>query len=90
MLTMGGRGRRGGGGGGGGAGGGAAPTVADAKGSVKFWIKDGVITKYQIKVSGTVTRGGNDQDVDRTTTVEIKDVGATTITLPSEAKSKLG
>ena len=49
-----------------------------------------MITKYQIKVSGTVTRGGNDQDVDRTTTVEIKDVGATTITLPSEAKSKLG
>jgi hypothetical protein len=78
LLTMGG-GRRGG----------AAPTVSDAKGSVKFWIKDGVLTKYEYKVSGTVTRNGNDQDVDRTTTVEIKDVGTTTITLPEEAKTKL-
>jgi hypothetical protein len=81
LLTMGG-GRRGGGG--------QAPTVSDAKGSVKFWIKDGVITKYQVKVSGTVTRNGNDRDVDRTTTVEIKDVGTTKITVPDEAKSKLG
>ncbi len=78
LLTMG-RGRRGG----------AAPTVSDAKGSVKFWIKDGVLTKYEYKVSGTVTFNGNDRDVDRTTTVEIKDVGTTTITLPEEAKTKL-
>jgi hypothetical protein len=78
LLTMGG-GRRGG----------QAPTVSDAKGSVKFWIKDGVLTKYEYKVSGTVTYNGNDRDVDRTTTVEIKDVGNTTITLPEEAKTKL-
>ncbi|HEV7928161.1 MAG TPA: hypothetical protein VGR14_22605 [Verrucomicrobiae bacterium] len=84
LLTMGG-GRRGGAGGGGGQ----APTVSDAKGSVKIWIKDGVITKYQVKVSGTVTRNGNDRDVDRTTTVEIKDIGATKITVPDDAKSKL-
>jgi hypothetical protein len=83
MLTMGG-GRRGGAGGGG-----TPPTVADAKGSVKIWIKDGVLTKYQIKVSGTVTRNGTDRDVDRTTTVEIKDVGTTKITVPDEAKGKL-
>jgi hypothetical protein len=70
--------------------GGQAPTVSDAKGSVKFWLKDGVLTKYQVKVSGTVTRNGNDRDVDRTTTVEIKDVGTTTITPPDEAKNKLG
>jgi len=85
MLTRGGGGRRGGGGGAGGA----APTVTNAKGSVKFWIKDGVISKYEIKVSGTVSRGGNDRDVDRTTTVEIKDIGTTKIALPDEAKSKL-
>ncbi len=78
MLTMGG-GRRGG----------AAPAISGAKGSVKFWIKDGIITKYQVKVSGTVTFNGNDNDVDRTTTVEIKDVGTTKITVPDEAKSKL-
>ncbi len=79
MLTFG--GRRGGGG--------AAPTVANAKGSVKFWLQDGVISKYQVKVSGTVTFNGNDRDIDRTTTVEINDVGATKITVPDDAKSKL-
>jgi hypothetical protein len=79
LLTMG--GRRGGQG--------AAPTVSNAKGSVKFWIKDGVITKYVYKVSGTVTRNGDDTDVDRTTTVEIKDIGSTKITVPDEAKSKM-
>lgn len=69
--------------------GGQAPAVSNAKGSVKFWIKDGAITKFQIKVSGTVSRNGNDADIDRTTTVEIKDVGTTKITVPDEAKSKL-
>jgi hypothetical protein len=79
LLTMGG-GRRGGG---------EPPTVSNAKGSVKFWIKDGMISKYQIQVSGTVSRNGNDRDVDRTTTVEIKDVGTSKITVPGEAKSKM-
>jgi hypothetical protein len=32
---------------------------------------------------------GNDMDVDRTTTVEIKDVGTTKITVPEEASKKL-
>jgi hypothetical protein len=77
LLTMG--GRRGG----------AAPTVSNAKGSVKFWIKDGVISKYVLKVSGTVTRNGDDTDVERTTTVEIKDIGTTKISVPDEAKSKM-
>jgi opacity protein-like surface antigen len=70
--------------------GGQAPAVSNAKGSVKFWIKDGAITKYQTKVSGTTkNRDGEDMDIDRTTTVEIKDVGATKITVPDEVKSKM-
>jgi hypothetical protein len=80
LLTRGG-GRRGGGG--------QAPPVSNAKGTVKFWLKDGVLSKYELKVSGTVTRNGEDTDIDRTTTVEIKDIGATKITVPDEAKSKL-
>jgi hypothetical protein len=79
LLTFG-RGRRGG----------QAPPVSNAKGSVKFWIKDGVITKFETKVSGTMkNRDGDDMDVDRTTTVEIKDIGTTKITVPDEAKSKM-
>ena len=66
------------------------PAISNAKGSVKFWIKEGVMTKYQTKVSGTMKNGdGDDMDIDRTTTVEIKDVGATKITVPDEAKSKM-
>jgi hypothetical protein len=34
-------------------------------------------------------RNGDDRDIDRTTTVEIKDVGSTKITVPNEAKSKM-
>jgi hypothetical protein len=69
--------------------GGEGPTVSNAKGSVKFWIKDGVLTKYEFKVKGTVDFGGNNFDNDRTTTVEIKDVGTTKVDAPDEAKKKL-
>jgi hypothetical protein len=69
--------------------GGQAPAVSNAKGSVKFWLKDGVLTKYQFKVQGTINRNGDDVDIDRTTTVEIKDVGTTKITVPDAAKSKM-
>jgi len=64
-------------------------TVTDAKGAAKFWVKDGTLTKYEFKVSGKVSFNGNDRDVDRTTTVEIKDVGTTKITVPEEAKKKM-
>lgn len=69
--------------------GGEGPTVSDAKGSVKFWVKNGMLTKYQYKISGTVTFNGNDRDIKRTTTVEIKDVGTTKVTIPDEARKKM-
>jgi hypothetical protein len=73
----------------GGRGGGNGPQISGAKGSIKFWIKDGVLAKYQTNVKGTVSFNGNDRDVDRTTTVEIKDIGSTKITVPAEAQKKL-
>jgi|SRR5579862_281599 len=73
----------------GGRGGGNGPEISGAKGSAKFWIKDGVLAKYQTNVKGTVSFNGNDRDVDRTTTVEIKDIGSTQITVPAEAQKKL-
>jgi len=67
-----------------------APTVSDAKGSVKFWLaKDGALTKYEAKLKGTVHFGGNDFPNERTTTVEIKDVGTTKIEIPQAAQKKL-
>jgi hypothetical protein len=77
-------GRRAGGGGGGG------PEPKNAKGSAKFWVKDGQLAKYEYKVSGTVSFNGEDRDIERTTTVEIKDVGTTKIEVPEDAKKKIG
>lgn len=69
--------------------GGDGPSVTNPKGSVKFWVKDGALSKYEFKVTGTVEWNGNSFDSDRTTTVEIKDVGTTKVTVPDEAKKKL-
>ena len=76
------RGRRGGGGG-------QAPQMQNAKLSLKVWVKDGVITKYSQHVTGTVNRGGDDVDIDMTTTTEISDVGSTKPDVPADAKKKL-
>ncbi|MDB6067503.1 MAG: hypothetical protein JWR26_3711 [Pedosphaera sp.] len=70
-----------------GGGGGDAP--ANAKGSIKIWLKDGIVSKFQIKLQGTIQVNGEDRDIDRTTTVEIKDVGTTKISVPEEAAKKL-
>lgn len=65
------------------------PKTTDAKGSVKFWVKDGALTKYEIKVQGKVTAGDRESEINRTTTVEIKDVGTTKMDVPAEAKEKM-
>ncbi len=64
---------------------GDGPEVTGAKGSMKFWIADGTLTKYEFKVAGKVSFNGNDRDIDRDTTVEISHVGATQVTVPAEA-----
>jgi len=83
LMTFGGRGR-------GGNANANAPTISNAKGTVKFWTKDGVLSKFQYTVQGTMNRNGNDTEVNRTTTVEITGVGSTKIDAPAEAKSKAG
>jgi hypothetical protein len=70
-------------------GGNGGPTITNPKGSVTFMLADGKLVKYSFHVTGTVSFNGNDRDVDRTTTVEIKDVGTTKIEVPDDAKKKL-
>jgi hypothetical protein len=72
-----------------GRGGGDGPSVSNAKGSVKIWVKEGVVAKYEVKVQGTVSFNGNDRDIDRITKVEIKDVGTAKVEVPEDAKKKL-
>ena len=85
-VFPGGRGRRGGGGG---PGGGGPPEPTNAKGSVKIWLKDGALIKYELKNSGTMSFGGNDIDINRTTTVEFSDVGSTKVDAPADIVKKL-
>ena len=59
------------------------------KGSVKFWVKDGVLAKFVTKVEAKVEVNGEEIDASRTTTTEIKDIGTTKVNVPSEAKKKL-
>lgn len=63
--------------------------VNEAKGSAKFWIKDGVLTKYEFKLKGKMKFGDNEFPNDRTTTVEIKDVNSTKVEVPEAARKKL-
>lgn len=65
------------------------PQISNAKGSVKYWINDGVLSKVELHVTGTVTFKDNDNDVDRTTTIQFTDIGSTKIDIPAEAKAKL-
>jgi hypothetical protein len=69
--------------------GGDGPQVNGAKGSAKFWVKEGVLSKFEYKVKGSMNFNGNDIDVDRTTTTEIKDVGTTKVSIPEGAQKKL-
>jgi hypothetical protein len=79
LLSFGGRGRNGG----------NRPAPKDAKGTLKIWLKDGALAKYETKVSGKVDRQGEEMAVERTSTTEIKDVGTTKIDVPADAKKKL-
>ena len=69
--------------------GGQGPEISGAKGTAKFWVKDGALAKYEYNVQGTVTFGDNEREINRTTTVEIKDVGSTKVEVPAGAKEKL-
>ena len=85
-----GRGGFGGRGGGGGGGGQAATPPKNVSGTLKVWLKDGAVAKYEYRVKGTVQGRNGEQERDTTTTVEIKDIGSTKVEVPAGAKAKLG
>jgi hypothetical protein len=78
LMTFGGRG-----------GGGNAPQITDPKGTVKFWVKDGALVKYEYNVQGKMTVRDREININRTVTVEFKDVGSTKVEVSEDAKKKL-
>jgi hypothetical protein len=69
--------------------GGQAPSIAEPKGTAKFWVKEGQLVKFEYNVQGKMTFGQREVAINRTTTVEIKDIGSAKVELPEEAKAKL-
>ena len=79
-------GRRGGGGGGQG---GTPPEVTGAGGSVNFTVTDGVLTGYELTLTGRMNFNGEDRDVNRTTKVSFTAVSTTTFDIPEAAAGLL-
>lgn len=79
LLTFGGRRRDGS----------APPAPKDASGTIKFWVRDGVLTKMETHVKGTMSWNGEDRPIDRKTTTEISAVGSTKLEVPEEVSKKL-
>jgi len=65
------------------------PKTSDTKGAVKFWLKDGALSKYQVHIEGKVTNGDRVNEINRTLITEIKDPGTTKIELPADATQKM-
>jgi hypothetical protein len=59
------------------------------KGAIKVWVKEGMISKMEVKVEARMEFNGNEFDASRTTTTEIKNVGTTKVPVPEGAKKKL-
>jgi hypothetical protein len=68
-------------------------TPEQASGAFRLWITDGMLTKYEIQVTGVVSviSGKDRREVKTTQTVstELKNIGTTKLDVPAEAKKKL-
>lgn len=65
------------------------PEPKDAKGTATFTLKDGVVVKYEVHISGTFVYSSDERSTDRTNTIEFSDIGTTKVNVPAEAKAKL-
>ena len=55
-----------------------------AKATIKFWVADGMLTKYQVHITGSANNS-----VDLNVTVDFREIGTTTVSIPEQAKKKL-
>jgi hypothetical protein len=73
------------------SGGAAPPAPKSGKANVKFWLKNGVPTKFVVTLHATFSRpDGQDREVGWTSTFELKEVGSTKVEAPEDVKKKLG
>ena len=67
----------------------AGLVISAAKGHLKFWINNGLLLKFEFHITGTISFNGSSRDIDRTTTVVIRDVSNTKVNIPGDIKAKL-
>jgi hypothetical protein len=65
-----------------------------ASGSFKVWLRDGMVTRFQIVLEGVVSvpagSGRREIRVSQTTETIVKDVGTTRVEVPAQVRQKLG
>jgi hypothetical protein len=65
-----------------------------AHGTFKLWLRDGMVTKYQVTLEGTLNvhlqSGRRKVEVHQTTDTILKDIGTTNVEVPDQARVKLG
>jgi len=65
------------------------PEVRNPNGTLRIWLQNGFLHKYVLELNGNISLSFFSHEVQRVSTVEIKDVGTTQFEIPSEAKAKL-
>ncbi|HTF57591.1 MAG TPA: hypothetical protein VK661_10190 [Planctomycetota bacterium] len=65
------------------------PEIKEPRGTVRFWIQDGLILKYDIATQAKVTVNDVEIVLKRTLTVKVKDVNTTPVPVPEEASKIL-
>lgn len=64
-----------------------------AAGTFKLWLRDGLVSKYQVRLEGVLTidtpRGRRQVQVHQISDTTVKDVGTTTFEVPMQARNKL-
>lgn len=80
LMSFRGRGRRGGDG---------PPPITGAGGTVNFTVEGGVLTKYEMSLTGRMSFNGEARDLSNNTSVEFKDVGTTSFDIPEAAAGLL-
>ena len=65
------------------------PEFTDPKGSVTWVIRDGALQRIELHLSAAFTVNGSAVPIDRSSTIEIRDTGKTTLMIPEEASKLL-
>lgn len=62
----------------------------DASGSARFWVKDGVLQRYQVHRQGTIRHRGETRAHNTTIEVQFTNIGSTKVVVPTQLRALFG